>query len=190
MRASRILAFVPARQWAAGCVTRCLTPHGVSRASIYVHACLAHLTPSPFPCRHRASVHHHVADKSLPATVTPIATVGTQVVSDLAVQLWPRYHFGAGQGVFFQRAPYSNPAPGGGPAKLHVTRFLGLGSVAKKSDKSTKWMHALNLAPLDSVRRSCAAPVLGAAPAASRGVVPCQLALAATLTSVAVRHGS
>lgn len=117
-------------------------------------------------CEWPFRTHHHVPPALHPTTVTPIATIGSQVISDLAVQLWPRYHFAGGQGVFFARPPYANPTAGGpdtnAPKKLHVTRFVALGSVAKKSDKSTKWMHALNLEPMAKVGPLCTMQIVAA----------------------------
>ncbi len=44
----------------------------------------------------------------------------------------PRYHFAAGQDVFWQRLPYRNPVisvgeKDAGSRATHVTRFIGLG---------------------------------------------------------------
>jgi hypothetical protein len=52
--------------------------------------------------------------------------------------------------VFFARLPYSNAA------EYPATRFIGLGSVVAAgtpaaADKTRKYLHALNLAPLAEV---------------------------------------
>jgi hypothetical protein len=74
-------------------------------------------------------------------------TVGCPIVSSIATQFAPRYHFCASEGFFFERLPYRNPSG------THVTRFIALGGVPqeKTSDKKRKWVHALNLAPMSTL---------------------------------------
>lgn len=61
---------------------------------------------------------------------------------ELAVLSRPRYHFAAGQKIFFARIPYTNPDIGTGS---HVTRFISLGDVGNAAKQ--KWLHALQLVP-------------------------------------------
>ena len=62
-------------------------------------------------------------------------------------------------GVFWKRPPYRNASL----RAAHVTRMIALGAVSKKSDKSTKWLHALNLKPLATVCHSTGTPFVAAA---------------------------
>ena len=73
------------------------------------------------------------------------------MVSLLATQLRPRYHFAGSEGVFFTRLPYKNEGAG-----ASVTRFIGLGTVFPAgsplaADKAKKYLHALNLTSLTEV---------------------------------------
>jgi hypothetical protein len=53
-----------------------------------------------------------------------------QAPADLALLARPRYHVAGGQGVFYQRAPYTNPDLGAGP---RATRFIGVVSPCHRS---------------------------------------------------------
>jgi hypothetical protein len=80
------------------------------------------------------------------------AAGGCPAVGEAAVLTKPRYHFAAGAGVFFERAPYRNGGGGGGGGGgsgggAAVTRFLGIGAVApgKLASKDKKWIYGLQL---------------------------------------------
>ncbi|XP_023516975.1 zinc finger CCCH domain-containing protein 64 isoform X1 [Cucurbita pepo subsp. pepo] len=60
-------------------------------------------------------------------------------VSELVVEIKPRYHIAGTKGVFYAREPYSNVDA------VHVTRFLGLGSVGNKEKQ--KFIHAISPIP-------------------------------------------
>jgi len=65
----------------------------------------------------------------------------------VAALVRPRYHFAAGEGWFFQRPPYRNSEAKPHDKRVHITRFIGLGKVAKGKDKARKWLHAISADP-------------------------------------------
>eukprot|EP00940_MAST-03C_sp_MAST-3C-sp2_P001189 g1189.t1 len=72
----------------------------------------------------------------------------------LASILKPRYHFAGTEARFYARVPYQNQMTSG-LARVHPTRFVGLGRVGdlppKDSKKAPKWLHALGLVPLNAM---------------------------------------
>jgi hypothetical protein len=62
------------------------------------------------------------------------ASVGAGIVAELALLARPRYHVCAGQGLFWQRPPYTNPDQGAGP---RVTRFIALGRVGGNNNTNS-----------------------------------------------------
>ncbi|XP_022147642.1 zinc finger CCCH domain-containing protein 64 isoform X2 [Momordica charantia] len=60
-------------------------------------------------------------------------------ISELVVEIKPRYHISGTKGVFYAREPYSNVDA------VHVTRFLGLAPVGNKEKQ--KFIHALSPIP-------------------------------------------
>ncbi|KNC71239.1 hypothetical protein SARC_16222, partial [Sphaeroforma arctica JP610] len=52
-----------------------------------------------------------------------------QIISDVAKDLKPRYHFVGMQGIAYERAPYANFVP---RTPFPVTRFVGLAKYGNK----------------------------------------------------------
>lgn len=73
---------------------------------------------------------------------------GSELVSNLAMKIKPRYHFAAGQNIFFERLPYRNHTMLMEREK-HVTRFLSLARV-NKSNKP-KYLYAFNIIPAKKI---------------------------------------
>uniref|UniRef100_A0A8R1I271 Uncharacterized protein n=1 Tax=Caenorhabditis japonica TaxID=281687 RepID=A0A8R1I271_CAEJA len=69
---------------------------------------------------------------------------GSVLLSKLAAQLKPRYHF-AGLGVHYERQPYRNHRVLLEPAR-HTTRFIGLAPVG--NSEKQKWLYACNVKPM------------------------------------------
>ena len=95
-------------------------------------------------------------DGGVPADLLPdrdLATVGEELVAELAASLRPRYHFCGGEDAFFARAPYRATshasAPNRPPPSTIVARLIALASV--NPDKKKKWLHALSLVPCSSM---------------------------------------
>eukprot|EP01138_Halocafeteria_seosinensis_P015297 gb/GECG01015613.1/.p1 GENE.gb/GECG01015613.1/~~gb/GECG01015613.1/.p1 ORF type:complete len:667 (+),score=75.91 gb/GECG01015613.1/:1-2001(+) len=104
--------------------------------------------------------HLHVAAPLWPNFEEKFTNESAAVTSaaDVAATLRPRYHFAARCGVFYQRPPYRNLPTGGKTMQIagdnshdgsHVTRFIGLGKVADSPPKLKKYIHALNLDPVE-----------------------------------------
>lgn len=79
------------------------------------------------------------------------AEAGSKLISKVALQLRPRYHFSGVCGIHYERQPYRNHRVAQEPAR-HVTRFIGLGKVGN-SDKR-KWLYAFNISPLKGMERA------------------------------------
>ena len=79
------------------------------------------------------------------------AEAGSKLISKVALQLRPRYHFSGVTGIHYERQPYRNHRVLNEPAR-HVTRFIGLGKVGN-ADKR-KWLYAFNISPLKSMERA------------------------------------
>lgn len=98
------------------------------------------------------------------SSVRPLPHKISPVVADLARRLMPRHHLVTGKFCFFKLDPYVNTDSTDG-TRLHVTRFVALGSVpstpagvestaepaSKPKPKPAKWMHALNLEPMEAM---------------------------------------
>ena len=79
------------------------------------------------------------------------SAAGSPASAELARELQPRYHVsGRSGGAFYAREPYRNAGHAG-----HATRFVGLGAVGNK--EKTKWLHALALAPAETMPPSALA---------------------------------
>ena len=78
-------------------------------------------------------------------------SVGSPLVSRLALLSRPRYHFSGMQGEHYERPPYRNHQSGSEQSR-HVTRFIALAKVANKEKK--KWLYAFNISPMSSMIRS------------------------------------
>lgn len=88
-------------------------------------------------------------DSSTPDS-KPIDT-GSGLVSWLAMEIRPRYHFCGNSGEFFERLPYRNPAGNNTQLEL-ATRFLGMAAVNTDKNPKTKFIYALNATPVDKMR--------------------------------------
>lgn len=76
---------------------------------------------------------------------------GSWLLSWLAVQLKPRYHFCGLEGIYYERSPYRNYSVSGDTAE-HATRYIALAKVANTSKQ--KWLYALSLEPIDQMKAS------------------------------------
>ncbi|KAJ7322780.1 hypothetical protein OS493_032965 [Desmophyllum pertusum] len=76
---------------------------------------------------------------------------GSKLVSRLAENLRPRYHFASREGVHYERAPYRNHQVIREAAQ-HVTRFIALAQVGNPDKK--KYMYAFNIVPMVSMDKS------------------------------------
>ena len=82
------------------------------------------------------------------------SAAGSPASAELARELQPRYHVsGRSGGAFYAREPYRNAGHAGHAG--HATRFVGLGAVGNK--EKTKWLHALALAPAETMPPSALA---------------------------------
>ncbi|XP_078438786.1 cwfJ-like family protein / zinc finger (CCCH-type) family protein [Wolffia australiana] len=64
---------------------------------------------------------------------------GNSVVSELASEIKPRYHFAGTNSIFYAREPFLNDIA------RHVTRFVGLAAVGNKNKQ--KFLHAISPTP-------------------------------------------
>uniref|UniRef100_T1JGW9 Small ribosomal subunit protein uS17 n=1 Tax=Strigamia maritima TaxID=126957 RepID=T1JGW9_STRMM len=76
---------------------------------------------------------------------------GSQLISQLARIVTPRYHFCGLENVHYERLPYRNHRILSESAK-HVTRFLSLGKVG--NSQKQKWLYAFSIASLSSMDAS------------------------------------
>lgn len=83
-------------------------------------------------------VTNRAATPDIPPGVSDLSG-SDAIISELAVEIKPRYHIAGTKGVFFAREPYSNVDA------VHVTRFLGLASVGNKEKQ--KFLHAISPIP-------------------------------------------
>nr|CAD7456044.1 unnamed protein product [Timema tahoe] len=75
-------------------------------------------------------------------------TADSWLLSWLATQIKPRYHFCASKTVYYERPPYSNFNSSGDTA-VHATRFIALAKVGNEGKQ--KWLYAANLEPIDKM---------------------------------------
>ena len=94
-----------------------------------------------------------------PGTFPFIAdTFGDCDIAEVASAVRPRYHFASLHGVHVAAPPYLNVSSGVGSLsrQYHATRFVALGGVTSDEAKSkgprTKWMHAVGIETLTSLR--------------------------------------
>ncbi|KAJ2824413.1 hypothetical protein FBU31_004001 [Coemansia sp. 'formosensis'] len=102
------------------------------------------------------------ADPHSSTNAPPLTTLSaSNKVSFLSASIMPRYHFAAGEGVFYERLPwkYSDriKVGRGQEATAHFTRFIGLGSVNESERKKERWFYAMNISPLNYVSQGKAA---------------------------------
>lgn len=84
-----------------------------------------------------------------PQGIHDTVTNGSKLLSWLASEIKPRYHFSGYNGVFYERLPYRNSAGPNTQLEL-ATRFISL-AVVGNPDKS-KYIYALHIASLDKMR--------------------------------------
>lgn len=77
--------------------------------------------------------------------------VGSEIISQLAIKLRPRYHFCGMEDIHYERQPYRNHKVLAESAR-HVTRFIGLAKVGNPGKK--KYLYAFNLTPLSMMESS------------------------------------
>ncbi|EQC26089.1 hypothetical protein SDRG_16041 [Saprolegnia diclina VS20] len=78
----------------------------------------------------------------VPVAIQHVGSKEARLAAQAAV---PRYHIVGTHGVFYQHLPYVTDVPSAG---RRVSRLIGLGHVGASADKDKKWLHALNLEPL------------------------------------------
>ncbi|GLG99136.1 CWF19-like protein 1 homolog [Gryllus bimaculatus] len=74
---------------------------------------------------------------------------GSPLLSWLASEIKPRYHFCAQEGIFYERRPYRNHSQLG-DTPSHATRFIALAKVG--NPQKDKWIYALNIDPIDRMK--------------------------------------
>ncbi|KAJ1818597.1 hypothetical protein LPJ75_001401 [Coemansia sp. RSA 2598] len=84
-------------------------------------------------------------------------------ISYAAAAIMPRYHFASSEQLFFERAPwkYNDRIRVGhkrADSAAHFTRFVGLGSVNGSERGKQRWFYAMNVSPLQAVRKGLMAP--------------------------------
>ncbi|CAB4042749.1 Hypothetical predicted protein, partial [Paramuricea clavata] len=87
-------------------------------------------------------------NKLVDTSVDPSET-GSEIISQLAIKLKPRYHFTALDNAYYERLPYRNHKVLQEPAR-HVTRFISLANVGNSSKK--KYLYAFNVVPLCHIK--------------------------------------
>ncbi|KAJ2764049.1 hypothetical protein IWQ57_005326 [Coemansia nantahalensis] len=92
----------------------------------------------------------------------PAAQFECNKISLLCAAVMPRYHFAAGECVFYERQPWKYGdrvvVGRGAAAAPHFTRFVGLGPVNEPQHGKQRWFYAMNVAPLHSASAGTAAP--------------------------------
>ncbi|CAN8248364.1 unnamed protein product [Cochlearia groenlandica] len=83
-------------------------------------------------------VTNRALDSDVPAGVSD-SSCSDFAVSELVMELRPRYHIAGSMEVFYAREPYLNTD------STHVTRFIGLAQVGNKNKQ--KFLHALSPTP-------------------------------------------
>ncbi|XP_050424334.1 CWF19-like protein 1 [Adelges cooleyi] len=101
------------------------------------HVPLDILLTSPWPTdicnkeRVEGSIKDNLLDKNLEAPL----------LSWIADNLTPRYHFAGMQGFFYQRSPYKNHNSN------VITRFVGIGDYYKNKHSKQKWLYGFVISP-------------------------------------------
>ncbi|XP_049831273.1 CWF19-like protein 1 [Schistocerca gregaria] len=72
----------------------------------------------------------------------------SHLLSWLAVQLKPRYHFCPADEQYYERRPYRNHSSSGDIT--HTTRFIALARVGNRQKE--KWLYALSIDPIEKMR--------------------------------------
>ncbi|XP_023645490.1 zinc finger CCCH domain-containing protein 64 [Capsella rubella] len=89
-----------------------------------------------------AGVTNRAAVSDIPAGVSD-SSCSDFTVSELVMEIKPRYHIAGSMGVFYAREPYLNAD------STHVTRFIGLAQVGNKNKQ--KFLHALSPTPTSTM---------------------------------------
>lgn len=76
------------------------------------------------------------------------SNIGSRLISHLAINLRPRYHFCGMEDVYYERQPYRNHKVLAEKDR-HVTRFIGLAKLSNTQKK--KYLYAFSLTPLTSI---------------------------------------
>jgi len=76
------------------------------------------------------------------------AETGSELISQLALALKPRYHFAAQEGEYYERLPYRNHKVLRESSK-QVTRFIGMARVGNAQKR--KFLYAFNVKPLKHI---------------------------------------
>jgi len=79
------------------------------------------------------------------ANETPTRSADSLILSKFVKESKPRYHFAAGEDLFYERLPFRNHLVLKEQSK-HVTRFLSLAAINNK--KKQKYLYAFNITPL------------------------------------------
>ncbi|CAG2205549.1 CWF19-like protein 1 [Mytilus edulis] len=87
----------------------------------------------------------------IPVGELATTNVGSSLVSQLAINLRPRYHFCGMENVFYERQPYRNHKVLA-EKERHVTRFIGLAKLSNTQKK--KYLYAFSITPLSSIDQS------------------------------------
>ncbi|XP_037043320.1 CWF19-like protein 1 homolog [Bradysia coprophila] len=77
------------------------------------------------------------------------AAASSKLLSWLAREIKPRYHFVGINGRYFERLPYRNSTGSNTQLEL-ATRFIGLAAVG--NEEKAKYIYALSIAPVDKMR--------------------------------------
>lgn len=71
------------------------------------------------------------------------------MISWLAINIKPRYHFSATNGEYYENLPYRNKADNNTQLELS-TRFIALANVGNST--KSKYIYALNVTPIEKMR--------------------------------------
>ncbi|KAJ2661143.1 hypothetical protein IWW48_002554 [Coemansia sp. RSA 1200] len=97
----------------------------------------------------------HSAQESSDVSHDLTTVSASNKISTLAALTMPRYHFAAGEGLFYERLPWKysdrTKVGRGSEATLHYTRFIGLGAVNGSAHGKQRWFYAMVVVPLNSV---------------------------------------
>ncbi|GAB0092798.1 CWF19-like protein 1 homolog [Sergentomyia squamirostris] len=77
------------------------------------------------------------------------ASKSSKLISLLAMDIRPRYHFCGLENIHCEKAPFRNPSDNNSQLDL-ATRFISLASVT--NTQKLKWIYALNITPVDKMR--------------------------------------
>lgn len=77
-----------------------------------------------------------------------VKDVGSELVSQLAFYIRPRYHFAGLHGIYYERLPYRNHKVLAELAR-HPTRFISLANVGNV--QKDKWLYAFSIVPMSAM---------------------------------------